>query len=279
METNDRPSDAARRGDVSTLMTFRAAALARLTLDARIAGVLEAGAGAAGRLDRYSDLDFVLVASEGEYESLLAGRVALAESLGPLLACFTGEHVGEPRLLICLFETPSGDHLLHVDLKVVRAEDLAHRVDDPLIHFDRTGAAGDAMAATKAVWPERTPQWFEDRIWIWLHYAAARAARGELFEAIDSLGFIRGQVLAPMLSARAGLPQRGLRHIEKVEGAAAALTKTLAQPSRDDVRQALAATANLYRALREHDPPASPRRRAEDLAIAYVDRVLRRPSA
>ena len=274
METNDLPPDAARRGDVSTLMNFRAAALARLLADARVASVLEAGAGATGRLDRYSDLDFVLVASEGEYDSLLTGRVALAESLGPLLACFTGEHVGEPRLLICLFETASGDHLLHVDLKVVRAEDLAHRVDDPLIHFDRTGAAGAAMAAAKAVWPERMSQWFEDRIWIWLHYAAARAGRGELFEAIDSLGFIRGQVLAPMLSARAGLPQRGLRHIEMVEGAAAALTKTLARPTRGDVRQALAATANLYRELREHDPPASPRRRAEELAIAYAERAL-----
>ncbi len=172
---------------VSVLEHFRAGALARLSADAGIAAVLEAGAGSTGRLDRYSDIDLVLAAAEGEYAPLLAARVAIAESLGPLLACFTGEHVGEPRLLTCLFETPRGDRLLHVDLKVVRAEDLSHRVDDPRVHVDRTGASSAVIAATKAVWPERDPQWSEERVWIWIHYAAGRAARGEIFEAIDAL--------------------------------------------------------------------------------------------
>ncbi|NRS94850.1 hypothetical protein DFH40_002566 [Clostridium beijerinckii] len=42
-------------------------------------------------------------------------RIKIAESLGTLLSAFTGEHVGEPRLLICLCEP----ELLHVDLKFV----------------------------------------------------------------------------------------------------------------------------------------------------------------
>ena len=45
----------------------------------------------------------------------MQARVQLAESLHLLLAAFTGEHVGEPRLLICLYRSP----LLHVDLKYV----------------------------------------------------------------------------------------------------------------------------------------------------------------
>ena len=43
----------------------------------------------------------------------MAQRKVLAGTLGHLLHAFTGEHVGEPRLLICLY----GPELLHVDLK------------------------------------------------------------------------------------------------------------------------------------------------------------------
>lgn len=184
--------------------------------------------------------------------------------------------MGEPRLLICLFETPRGDRLLHVDVKVVRAEDLAHRVDEPSVHVDHSGAATAALSATKAFWPEREPQWFEDRIWIWIHYAAGRAARGELFEAIDALGFIRAQVLGPLLASRARLPQRGLRRIEAIDGAKAALAKTLAAPDRNSIRDALASTAELYRQLRLHCPPTFPRGKAEELTIAYLGLVLPR---
>ena len=42
-------------------------------------------------------------------------RRTIAESCGGLLAAFTGEHVGEPRLLICLYGPP----LAHVNLKFV----------------------------------------------------------------------------------------------------------------------------------------------------------------
>lgn len=43
-------------------------------------------------------------------------------------------------------------------------------------------------------------QWFEARAWIWLHYAATKLARGELYEAIGMLGFFREQVLGPLFS-------------------------------------------------------------------------------
>jgi predicted nucleotidyltransferase len=108
---------------------FRAHALSILSADPRIQAVLEAGAGAENRADRYSDLDLVLIARDADYDALLADREALAARLGRLLSSFTGEHVGEPRLLICLYSVPEGDRVLHVDLKVIRLADLEHRVD------------------------------------------------------------------------------------------------------------------------------------------------------
>jgi hypothetical protein len=53
--------------------------------------------------------------------------------MGNLLAAFTGEHVGEPRLLICLFADP----LMHVDLKFISLGQLSSRVEDPVILWER----------------------------------------------------------------------------------------------------------------------------------------------
>ncbi|KUO09263.1 hypothetical protein [Streptomyces sp. DSM 15324] len=51
------------------------------------------------------------------------------------MAGFTGEHVGEPRVIITLVGPP----LLHVDFKFVRASDFAERTEDPEILRDRDG--------------------------------------------------------------------------------------------------------------------------------------------
>jgi len=79
------------------------------------------GSLAYGGFDEQSDLDFVIVVRADDHAAAMAGRQAFAARLGSLLAAFSGEHVGEPRLLICLYGPP----LLHVDLKVHRAGDLS----------------------------------------------------------------------------------------------------------------------------------------------------------
>lgn len=253
---------------------FRSRLEAALRADPRVEAVLEAGSNAIGRGDRFSDLDVVIVATSDGYQDLLTGRLALAHRLGDLLSYFSGEHVGEPRLLICLFGIEEGDRLLHVDLKFVRRDDLLHRVDDPRVLFDRSDRCQSMMRETPAVWPERDPQWFEDRVWIWLHYAAARAGRGEFYEAIDSLTFIRGQVLAPMLARAAGLPQRGVRRIEQVPGASTALRRTLSVPERAELRHALQAASELYLSLSEGQPPLERRIAAQQRVLAYFDLAL-----
>ena len=50
------------------------------------------------------------------------------EDLGRPVRRLTGEHVGEPRLLICLYDSP----LLHVDLKFMSIADIEKRVDEPV---------------------------------------------------------------------------------------------------------------------------------------------------
>lgn len=256
------------------LEDFRLRLVTALAADDRVEAVLEAGSNAVGMGDRYSDLDIVIVATDDDYEALLADRLSLAHSLGSMISSFSGEHVGEPRLLICLFGIEHGDRLLHVDLKIIRRGDLLHRVDDPRVLFDHAQACGPLMSERPAVWPERDPQWFEDRIWIWLHYAAGRAARGEVFEAIDAISFIRGQVLGPMLARAAGQPQRGVRRIEQIPGAAEALWRAHAMPTRADMRRALLATCELYGSLRSPAPPLVSRAEAEARVIDYIQTVL-----
>lgn len=87
----------------------------KLQSDSRIHSLLAGGSFIHGGFDQYSDLDFVVVIDPLYYDEIMAQRMAFAGTLGHLLHAFTGEHVGEPRLLICLF----GPELLHVDLKFI----------------------------------------------------------------------------------------------------------------------------------------------------------------
>ena len=95
--------------------------VAAVRADERFEALLGTGSMAYGGFDEHSDLDFVIVVSAGDHAAAMAGRQAFAARLGSLLAAFSGEHVGEPRLLICLFGPP----LLHVDLKLIAPDDLS----------------------------------------------------------------------------------------------------------------------------------------------------------
>jgi hypothetical protein len=190
----------------------------RVENDPRLIALLAGGSYLHGGFDDHSDLDFVVVAEEAHYGEVMASRHAFAESLGDLLAAFTGEHVGEPRLLICLHGPP----LIHVDLKFVLPSDLGRLIERPAVVFARDRQRIDALLDDAAIaWPDASPDWFEQRAWVWLHYGAAKLARGEVFEAMGMLGFFREQVLGPMLHRRAGRPQRGVRRIEALDMPAA----------------------------------------------------------
>jgi hypothetical protein len=238
----------------STLPALHSSYVDRVTqsaqADPRIQALLGGGSLVHGGFDAHSDLDFVLVVADADFAAAMRDRHVFAQGLGGLLSAFTGEHVGEPRLLICLYGPP----LIHVDLKWVTPADLDRRIERPQVIWARDpGAVTARLSKADIAWPNQTPQWFEDRAWIWLHYGATKLRRGELYEAISMLSFFREQVLGPMLSRRAGGLQRGVRRIEAMNEVR--LKRTLAGHDAEEVATALTASMELYLDLRADDPP------------------------
>src|SRR2546428_13093781 len=92
-------------------------------------------------------------------------------------------------------------------------EELAHRVEDPQILWDRRGAVRSAMAVARAVYPQPRLQWIEARFWVGGHSIAVKIDRGELFEAIDGLGVVRARVLGPLVLAEPGDKPNGRRPV------------------------------------------------------------------
>jgi len=237
--------------------------------DARVEALLAGGSLVHGGVDEQSDIDIVVVVAEGTYAGVMKAREAFAATHGALLSAFTGEHVGEPRLLICLYGPP----LLHVDFKFVMAADLASMVERPLILWARNPDAVVArLDRANIAWPDRDPDWFEARAWVWLHYGAAKVLRGELHEAVAMLGFFREAVLGPMLHRRYDRPQRGLRRIEAQRlDPDGLLTSTFAGHDAAEIRAALLASVDAYVTLRADAPPSQPVAAMPEALRAYLD--------
>ncbi len=240
-----------------------------------ILGVAAGGSFISGDMDEFSDLDLVVLTDPSLFGEAPDRRRALAASLGTLLAAFTGEHVGEPRLLICLYGPP----LVHVDLKFVTPDGLASRVEDPIVLWERDGRFRAALRSGSARYPAPDPQWLEDRFWIWVHYIATKIGRGELFSALDSLAFLRARVLGPLALEEATAQPSGVRRIERAAPARASeLEATVARYDAVDCLRALGAAIALYRGLRERR--ATPGLRysadAESAATVYLADIAAR---
>jgi len=247
---------------------FLEAAVPRLAADPRLVGVAAGGSYLTDSLDEFSDLDLVIAVAAEAYEPVLADRQAIAATLGPLLVGFTGEHVGEPRLLICLYGPP----LLHVDLKFVREDELAARVEDPAVLWERDGRMRAALSNGTARFPEPDPQWIEDRFWVWVHYVAVKIGRGEILEAADALASIRGLTYGPMALASRGARPMGVRKLEQVApDLAARIARTVAACDAASCLAALQDSIALYRELRSEGAPVELRVHAEAEAVSYVD--------
>ncbi len=230
-----------------------------------LVGVAAGGSFISGNLDEFSDLDLVVVTDPAKWTEAPDRRRALAASLGPLLAAFTGEHVGEPRLLICLYGPP----LVHVDLKFVTPDALALRVENPIVLWDRDGRLRAALRTGVVRYPAPDAQWIEDRFWIWVHYVASKIGRGELFETLDSLGYLRARVLGPFILEEAAAQPNGVRRIEREAPARAReLEATIARHEAGDCLRALRATIALYRGLRERQVTLGLRRSVDAEAAA-----------
>lgn len=238
----------------------------------RLLGVAGAGSWISGQMDAFSDLDLVVVVADAHAEAVARERMQLVEGLGKCLVAFTGEHVGEPRLIIALYDEP----LLHVDLKFVALADFGSRVEDPLVVWEREGALSAVISASASAYPKPNAQWIEDRFWVWVHYATLRLGRGEHFEVVGFLAFLRDRVLGPYALLQHGERANGVRRVEQLAPRHLAdLTATAVAPEAAACAQGIRAAISLYRRLR--DELASPglvrRTAAEQRAIAYFEEV------
>lgn len=240
--------------------------------DARMLGLAVAGSCITNTMDEFSDLDFVVVVSEAHYEQVMLERSKIANSLGHLLVSFTGEHVGEPRLLICLYDHP----LLHVDLKFVTRSDFQKRIEDPVILWERESVISDEIKKSRPKHPMPDLQWIEDRFWVWIHYMAVKLGRGELFEVIDCLTFIRVIAFGPLSLVTHGQLPRGVRRLEIFAPMESMeLKATVATHDRNSCIEAVRASIAFYRKLRvsHSDLTITFRNEAERVAIEYFEKV------
>lgn len=180
-----------------------------LESDDNVIGLAVAGSWLTDEIDQFSDLDLILV-TEQKVSNDKNVMLEYAKKLGNFLSGFTGEHVGEPRLLICLYDDP----LLHVDIKFLTLKEFESRIESPVLLIDKGEKLANIIHHTEARFPYPDYQWIEDRFWTWIHYALLKIGRGEYFEAYDFMGFLRSIVFGPLLHMKNGNLPRGVRKVE-----------------------------------------------------------------
>jgi hypothetical protein len=243
--------------------------------DPDVIGLAAGGSFISGELDEFSDLDLVLIT-----KSQVAGNrermIAYAETFGDFLSGFTGEHVGEPRVLICLYDNP----LLHVDIKFLTLAEFGERVENPVVLFERDNLLTDTIAATQAEWPPVDLQWIEDRFWTWIHYMAQKLGRGEMLEAFDGLSFLRMTVLSPLAQLKNRKMPRGVRKVESDLHPAdmESLKITIARYETASIIRALENAVAMYRSLRRKIFPETIvlRERTEKRSMEYLKEIKKR---
>lgn len=254
---------------------FAAKAKAILEPDENVTGLAVGGSWITNELDEFSDLDLILVTKEK-----IAGdknrMIAYAQRLGDFLSGFTGEHVGEPRVLICLYDNP----LLHVDIKFVTLEEFHTRIETPVLLLDKNGQLGKALHQSQAKFPYPDYQWIEDRFWTWVHYALLKIGRGEYLEAFDFFGFLRMVVFGPLLHTRNKNLPRGVRKVETDLDSddMAKLLQTIPAYNRQSLLDSLSNAVTLYRQLRSqlYSNDVHLQTKAENSVMRYFEEIERR---
>jgi hypothetical protein len=243
-----------------------------LKTDDSVIGLTVGGSWITNQIDDYSDLDFIVVTKERISDNK-GKMIGYAKRLGNLLSCFTGEHIGEHRLLICLFDKP----LLHVDIKFLTIDEFHYRVETPAILLDKEGQLQAVIDKTTSVFPHPDYQWIEDRFWIWIHYALLKIGRGEYFEAYDFFGSIRTIVLGPLLHIKNGSLPRGVRKVETELDSQDLdkLKNTIPEYNKQSLLNSLRNSVSLYKYLRTslYDDTINFQIETEKRVMLYFDKI------
>jgi len=240
-----------------------------------VVGMGLAGSFADGKPDAYSDLDVRMVLANGAFDRIFPRRLELARNCGPLLAAFTGEHVGEPNLLITLYED-----LVHVDYLFAEVSQTAEKNEGrrTLVLWQRDDEVVQAFSRTYVADPVREVTYAESRIWTWVWYVQTKILRGELWEAVSGLNSVRDVVLFRLLAIARAQRYRGARYAEESLGEHRTdFARTLATIDQESLLSALRAEVDLY--LRLADPllalhGVEPQRAARDAVLSALDAGL-----
>jgi hypothetical protein len=107
------------------------------------------------------------------------------------------------------------------------------------------GGAADAAGVDLA--------WIEARMWTWVWYTHSKILRGELYEALDALQYLRGNVLFALLAETSGVRPYGSRRAEQHVGELGPqFARTVPALERAAIMDALETIVELY--LKLADP-------------------------
>ena len=243
--------------------------------DENVIGLAVAGSWLTNEIDEFSDLDLILVTKQkiSNDKNLM---LDYAKRLGNFLSGFTGEHVGEPRVLICLYDNP----LLHVDIKFLTLDEFHTRIETPSLLIDKNGQLEKAISNSQAKFPYPDYQWIEDRFWTWIHYALLKIGRGEYLEAYDFMGFLRMVFFGPLLHIKNDNLPRGVRKVEKDLKSEDLVKLKLTIPTyeRQSLLDSLRNAVTLYRQLRTElfDGKVSLQNETDKKVMNYFDEIENR---
>ena len=240
-----------------------------LQQDPDVLGLAVGGSWIHNELDEFSDLDLILI-TRNKVSDDPSKMLQYAKRLGSLLNGFTGEHVGEPRLLVCLYNSP----LLHVDIKFLTLEEVTNRVETPELLLDSEGKIKSLFSKSEAAFPYPDYQWIEDRFWIWVHYLLQKMERGEYMEAVDGFAFLRMTVFGPLLHIKNGSLPRGIRKVETELSSddLEQLKSTIATYGKASILNTMENSINLYKSLRTilFDKAVHLQKNTENRVLEYI---------
>jgi hypothetical protein len=212
-----------------------------------ILGMLIGGSFASGEADVYSDLDMQLVVEDDAVEAMAGKLRRMAEKAGPVVAAFFAEHVGLPHMLIVLY----GD-LIHADFEPLARSRVGPRNAGLATHvlWERDGIVSSALPGQYEEDLAADLRWIEDRMWTWSWYVQTKVLRGELYEALDGLQYIRDNVLFRLLAMQRGERASAARRVEARTGTwTRQFAETVPVLSGESMLTALRASMALYQSL------------------------------
>jgi predicted nucleotidyltransferase len=226
----------------------RLEAVCRIAMsEPKVLGMLIGGSFASGEADPYSDLDMQFVVEDQEAEASAKIMRRVAERAGPMVAAFFAEHVGLPHMLIVLYRD-----LIHADFEPVAISRVGSRNAGLASHvlWERDGIVSSALPGNYEEDHAADLRWIEDRMWTWGWYVQTKVLRGELYEALDGLQYMRDNVLFKLLAMHRGERLSAARRVEARTGEwTQQFADTLPVLSRESMMKSLRASMALYQTL------------------------------